>query len=77
MVRDVDLGFDDLVTACVGYIEALRWAELFDIEQVGGIEALARELVAYGAEIAAEHAAGAVLRTVFDRDRQQWRYTDA
>jgi hypothetical protein len=71
MVRDVDLDFDDLVTACVGYLEAAGWADLIDEQHE--VEALAQDMVADGAEIAAGHAAGTVLRTVFDRDDQQWR----
>ena len=72
MVRDVDLDFDDIVTACVGYLEAAGWAQHID-----EVQATASDIVTHGAEIAAEHATGAVLRTVFDRDERVWRYTEA
>ena len=72
MVRDVDLDFDDLVTACAGYLDAAGWADAIGEEHT--VEARARDMIADSAEVAAGHAAGTVQRTVFDRDRRQWRY---
>ena len=72
MVRDVDLDFDDLADACVGSIEAAGWATLFEFDA----EALARQLVAAGAEIADQYTPGTILRPVFDHDRDEWRYTE-
>ncbi len=51
MVRNLDLDFEDLVTACVGYLEAAGWADV--IGDRHEVEARARDMVADGAEIAA------------------------
>lgn len=75
IVRDVDLDFDDLVTAAVGFLESAGWAAACGDH--GKVDAAAREMVAAAAEVAAEFEVGAVLRPAFDRDCAEWRYTAA
>ena len=108
MVREVDLNFDDLVTAAVGFLEAAGWAESADDqrdnergyqddlntaassdllgvppfvaeevdEHQDEVREQARGLIAHSAEVAADYPVGVVLRPVFDRDRDEWRYTE-
>jgi hypothetical protein len=75
MVRNVDLDFDDLVTACVGYLEAAGWARV--IGEPAVIEAVARDMVAEGAEVAVGHATGTVLRPIYDHQTEDWQYHTA
>ena len=70
MVRDVELTYEDLVTACVGACQRCKWYDEADTE------AAARELVDDAIEIASHFPAGTVLRMMYHRDRQQWHYTD-
>jgi hypothetical protein len=70
MVRDVELSYEDLVTACTDACQTCRWYDEPDIE------AAARELIDDAIEIAAHYPVGTVLRMMYHRDRQQWHYTD-
>jgi hypothetical protein len=75
MVRDLDLSMDDLVIACVGYIEAIGYAPLAG--DAADVEDWAVSLVLEAAGVAARHPVGTVLRMAFDRDREQWHYRRA
>nr|WP_232001840.1 hypothetical protein [Mycobacterium sp. 852014-52450_SCH5900713] len=73
MVREIDIDFDDLVTACSGYLQAAGWADEFG---AGNAEAVAGQMATATADVATEYAAGTVLRAAFDHNRQQWNYTE-
>jgi hypothetical protein len=75
MVREVDLDFGDLVVGCMGNLEAAGWADFLCGGDPDEVEALAHDMVADGAEIAARYPAGMVLRPTFNTDSQQWHYT--
>lgn len=75
MVKETELSFNDLIAACVGYIEECGWVEIFGTDL--NVEELAQELVTNAIEVADQYAAGTVLRPLFDRARQEWRYTDS
>jgi hypothetical protein len=66
MVRDVELTFDDLVTAVAGFIET-GWPD--------EPESSAHDIAAANTEIAEHYPVGTVLRTTFDRDTDEWQYT--
>lgn len=67
VVRETELDFDDLVTAAAATMTASGWgADIAD--EVG------RDMITENVETAAQHPLGAVLRPVFDRDAEQWRY---
>lgn len=72
MVRDIDLDFSDLVTACAAFLEEAGWATgLDDVTEV------ASTIIAGGAEVAAHYPAGTILRPTFDHDSGAWRYSEA
>ena len=70
MIRDVELTYEDLVTACTDACKTCRWYDEPDIE------AAARDLIDDAIQTAARYPAGTVLRMQYHRDRQQWLYTD-
>ena len=72
MVREVDLDFDDLTAACIGFLQTKGFAECADCD--GELKALARDLVAQSAEVAGGHHTDTVLRPRFDHDRHDWHY---
>lgn len=67
MVRDVELSFEDIVTACVSSLEATDYPD---------VEARARDVVSDATAVAVQYPAGTVLRVKYYRDRQQWLYID-
>jgi hypothetical protein len=71
MVREVDLGVDDLVLACAGFLEA-AWGSLFD--RPVEVWAQADAIVTDSVEVASGFAVGTVLRPLFYREREQWFY---
>jgi len=72
MVRDTDPGFEDLVEACLGYLEAAGWADSID-----DANQAAHAMVAQSAEIAAQFPIGTILRPTYDRANQEWHYRAA
>jgi hypothetical protein len=72
MVRDLDLSMDDLVIACIGYIEAAGYAPL--ARDADDVEHWAFSLVTEAAKVAARYPVGTVLRMAFNRDSEHWHY---
>ena len=69
-VHNSELSLDDLVTAAAATMQNNGWAQ--DIsEEVG------RDMIAENVEAASQFPLGAVLRPVFDRDTEQWRYDES
>ena len=73
MVREIDLSFDDIVTACVGYLESSPRAGVLTVP----VEDIAYEMATDSTETAAMHAVGTVLRPSFDHNRDEWHYVNA
>ena len=68
VVSETDLDFDDLVMAATAALEDLGWGDVADI---------ARDEIAQNIETAAQHPPGTVLRPIFDRHTDDWRYESA
>jgi hypothetical protein len=75
LVRDIDLTVDDLVNACVGYLETAGYAAL--VPDAAEVESWAYSLILEALAVAAGHPAGTVLRMAFDRDSDKWHYRAA
>lgn len=75
MVREVDLTLEDVSTACVAFLEDAGWASL--LNEPGELEEFARGMADEVTEAAAPFAVGTVLRPLYDREREEWRYSAA
>lgn len=70
LVRTIDIDFDDIVTACIGFLHAAGWADLSTPEDN---DQLGRDMAADTTEIAADYPDGTMLRPTYDRDTEQWQ----
>ncbi|BBZ38572.1 hypothetical protein MCNS_16350 [Mycobacterium conspicuum] len=68
MVRDLDLSFDDLVSAYAGYLEQ-AWAA-----SARRAKRLARNVISNLLAVAANYQPGTVLRPTHDDNTGFWRY---
>lgn len=68
MVRDVDLTFDDISTACASHYETGWGATPHDAVD------LAAAVIGEAADVCTYHRVGTVLRPWYDHSAEEWRY---
>jgi hypothetical protein len=71
-VATVSIHFDDIVTAAVGYLQAMGCADSVTAAEA---DEWGRELAIATAEAAADYPDGTVLRPEYDRAEGQWLFT--
>ncbi len=72
MVRDVQLGLDDLTAACLA---SLTESGFYDDNEAAAQDAA--DIITAAVEVAARFPVGTVLRSWFDRGTDEWHFTEA
>lgn len=73
-VSEVDMTYDDAITACEAYLESAGWVELFCNNNKDRARELADKLITESAGAAAQHPTGTVLRGTYQHASGAWSY---